>query len=700
MISRLKAKAKLLFPLIILTVILLFLSTSLIYIQYNKQNSLLYLKNDIVLATKISQLIHSTQKERGLSSGFLASNGLKFKSKLIKQRAKTDKKIKMISKYVSIIKNKNILKSFDNVFLQIAVLNIKRQKIDNLVLTAKESIEFYSKLNDDFLGIIVEISKIPKLPIITQNILAYINFLYAKENTGLERATGTAILLQKSYNTDLQVSFINLVSIEKLYTKTFFKYASQKATFFYKSIYRGHDIDEVEKTINIILYKDLIKRDTIKPECWFDNITSKINKLEIIDNYLEKEILQNIENELSSTYKLFASFIVLNILSIVIFIIMMFLIVRLIQSEKRLKKLIDKYIISSTTDLKGTIVEVSDAFCKISGYTRKELIGKQHNIVKHPDMPKSTFKDLWNTISKGEVWDGEIKNMKKDGGVYWVYAHIEPLFAGNGQLEGYAAIRLDITDSVNFEDELARSKEKDKTLLHQSKLAQMGEMISMIAHQWRQPLTAISSTSSDLYMKIMLNNYEKDYFNKKLEKIDELSQYLSDTIDDFRNFYKEDKQKESIIYSDIAKGAFDIVLSSLEFKCITLESDFRCKRKINVFVNELKQVVLNLIKNSEDILIEKDIKDPYIKVKTYDDGIYSYLEVADNGGGISDEIMEKIFDPYFSTKSKKDGTGLGLYMSKIIIEEHCNGNLLCSNTKDGAKFTLKIPISDGGLNVS
>jgi signal transduction histidine kinase len=215
----------------------------------------------------------------------------------------------------------------------------------------------------------------------------------------------------------------------------------------------------------------------------------------------------------------------------------------------------------------------------------------------------------------------------------------------------------------------------------------------MIAHQWRQPLTAISSTSSDLYMKIMLDNYTKEYFNTKLEKIDELSQHLSSTIDDFRNFYKEDKQKENIIYSEIAMGAFNIVSTSLEYKNISLLSEFHCQKYINVLVNELRQVVLNLIKNAEDILIEKEIKNPYIKVSTYDDETHSYLEVLDNGGGIPKEIMEKIFDPYFSTKTKKDGTGLGLYMSKIIIEEHCNGALLISNTEDGAKFTIKIPIA-------
>jgi PAS domain S-box-containing protein len=373
---------------------------------------------------------------------------------------------------------------------------------------------------------------------------------------------------------------------------------------------------------------------------------------------------------------------------------MIILIIRLIRSEKRLKVITDKYIISSTTDTQGRILEVSDAFCIISGYTREELIGKPHNLIRHPDMPKQVFKEMWETIQSGKSWQGKVKNRKKDGGYYWVYANIEPLFDRKNRIEGYAAIRLDITDSVHLEEELKRSKEKDETLLHQSKLAQMGEMISMIAHQWRQPLTAISSTANDMYMKIMLDQYTKQYFMHKLGKINEFSMHLSQTIDDFRNFYKKDKQEECVTYTEVVRGAFDIISTSLVNKNIELHSDFQAQKKVSVLVNELRQVTLNLIKNAEDVLLERKVEDPYILVKTYDDEMYSYLEVADNGGGIPEEIIHSIFDPYFSTKVKKDGTGLGLYMSKIIVEDHCHGILSVINSAEGAVFTIRLPIAD------
>ena len=692
MTNKIKVQTKLLLPLFILLLIVLLLTTSLISHQYTKGSFLRELESGINLATNISQLIHSTQKERGMSSGFLASQGERFSTQLVEQRAITDKKAKELYTHLHDLQDTYVIKALKKSLSNIKNLQNFRKKIDMLNVSAKESIEFYSQLNDDLLNVIVEISKISKIPLITQNIIAYSNFLYAKENIGIERAIGTAILSQDSYNQNLHVSFINIIAIEKLYTKTFLKYASDGAKKFYHFQYNGKCIDEVTKIQNKILYENFHTDYGIDAEYWFEQITKKINKLQKVDNYLEKEIVTNIKHELDTTYELFGGFAFLNVMSIIVFLSVIIIIIQLLKNENRLKSIVDKYIISSTTDLNGKILDVSDAFCNISGYTRKELIGQAHNIIRHPDMPKSAFKNLWETIQQGKPWSGEVKNLKKDGTYYWVYANIEPLFDRTGTIEGYAAIRLDITDSIHLEEELIRSKEKDKTLLHQSKLAQMGEMISMIAHQWRQPLTAISATSSDMYIKILLDNYDKAYFSQRLEKIDDLSQHLSHTIDDFRNFYKEDKTKEKVLYSVIVNGAIDIVSTSLEYKNIMLITDFESQQYIYVLQNELRQVILNLIKNAEDILIEKACKNPYIQVKTYDDEVYSYLEVSDNGGGIPENIIHDIFDPYFSTKTQKDGTGLGLYMSKMIIEDHCNGHLSVSNTADGAVFLIKIPI--------
>jgi PAS domain S-box-containing protein len=664
--------------------------------QYTKGNSLLELENGINLATKISEFVHSTQKERGLSSGFLVNHGKKFKEELLQQREITDLQVKQLTQYLSIIKDNIVISVLKQALHDLKKLKDIRVKVDNFKITFNDNITLYSRINDSFLNIIIEISKISKEPKITQNIIAYSNFLYAKEHAGVERAIGTVILSSTTLNQNIRVDFTNLISIQRLYIKNFLKYVSNEGKSFYFKNLQNSAVEEVDNIRKAILYKNPDESYGYTAQYWFATITKKIDLLQRVDSFLEKELLTNITTELESTYTLFGGFALLNIISIIIFLVMIILIVKLLKSEKRLRNIIDKYIISSSTDLKGKITEVSDAFCDISGYTRDELIGKPHNIIRHPDMPKNAFKDLWNTIQQGKSWNGKVKNLKKNGGYYWVYANVEPLFDKKGKIEGYAAIRLDITDSVELQQEIERGKQKDKTLFQQSKLAQMGEMISIIAHQWRQPLTAISATSSDLFMKIMLDNYDKKYFNEKLENIDELSQHLSSTIDDFRNFYKEDKKKEYVLYSDIVKGALQIVETSLKDKKVNVSTNFNCQAQIYTLPNELRQVILNLIKNAEDVLIEKEVENPSIGIRTYDDESYSYLEIQDNGGGIPDEIIEKIFDPYFSTKTKKDGTGLGLYMSQIIVRDHSNGELLISNSGDGACFTIKIPISKGG----
>jgi len=232
------------------------------------------------------------------------------------------------------------------------------------------------------------------------------------------------------------------------------------------------------------------------------------------------------------------------------------------------------------------------------------------------------------------------------------------------------------------------NRQKDQAMFQQSRLAQMGEMISMIAHQWRQPLSAISSTASAISLKAELNKLDNDKAMELSEKICNFSLHLSSTIDDFRNFFKSNKDKNLINYSQIVEAVLDIIEISLRNKNIKLIKELKCDENFNSYENELKQVILNLIKNAEDALMEKRVKNPYIKISTFKKGNDFVLEVSDNAGGVPKEIIDKIFDPYFSTKTKRDGMGLGLYMSKIIIEEHCNGKMEVYNDKMGAVFRI------------
>lgn len=238
--------------------------------------------------------------------------------------------------------------------------------------------------------------------------------------------------------------------------------------------------------------------------------------------------------------------------------------------------------------------------------------------------------------------------------------------------------------------EIERNRAQEQMMMEQTRMAQMGEMISMIAHQWRQPLASISAVTNSLIIKNTRGKYDVALFDDRLHKIADYSQHLSTTIDDFRNFFKTHKTKTGISLEAMVGNALNIIQISLENKNIKVTTDFNCHKTVNIYTNELQQVVLNLLKNAEDVLLENKIENAEITIRTFLENGHAVLSVEDNGGGIDEAIIGKIFDPYFSTKHEKDGTGLGLYMSKTIVEEHCKGELHVKNGSRGALFTIVI----------
>jgi signal transduction histidine kinase len=208
----------------------------------------------------------------------------------------------------------------------------------------------------------------------------------------------------------------------------------------------------------------------------------------------------------------------------------------------------------------------------------------------------------------------------------------------------------------------------------------------MIAHQWRQPLSAISATSGTISLKARRDRLDKDTVMELANSITKYAQHLSSTIDDFRNFFKDKKDKDTISLKEVVEATLHIVNMSLENANIKINLDLVSDKEIQTYANELKQVILNIIKNAQDVLVDKEIQNPQIDI--YADN--TTIVIRDNAGGIPKEIIDKIFDPYFSTKTKKDGTGLGLYMSKIIIEEHCGGKISVYNGDNGAVFKIEL----------
>ena len=250
----------------------------------------------------------------------------------------------------------------------------------------------------------------------------------------------------------------------------------------------------------------------------------------------------------------------------------------------------------------------------------------------------------------------------------------------------WALLKLKKNLEVQVKEEVEKNRRKDQQLFQQSRLAQMGEMISMIAHQWRQPISTISMSANNILLDIELDNLDKNILRTGANNILAKTAELSQTIDDFRNFHKPNKESVLIKLEDLAEKSLNLIKPSLVNHNINIIKEYNSDEEIEIYDNEMIHVILNVLRNALDNFKEKEKKDAYIKI-----GIENkIISICDNGGGIPENIMEKIFDPYFSTKDEKNGTGLGLYMSKTIVEKHHHGKLTVNNTDNGVCFRIEL----------
>lgn len=238
---------------------------------------------------------------------------------------------------------------------------------------------------------------------------------------------------------------------------------------------------------------------------------------------------------------------------------------------------------------------------------------------------------------------------------------------------------------------LAESKRKDLALLHQSKLAQMGEMLSIIAHQWRQPLSEVSGIFMELETAAKFDKADKAMIVQSAKEGDALLSYMSRTIDDFRHFFKPSKERVDFSVQKACEEAFSLAQATLKNAQISLHVKHHKNVMVIGFPNEYAQVVLNLLLNAKDALVERNVEQPQIWVEMGINGDgKSLVCVRDNAGGIEEGLMQSIFEPYVSTKKASSGTGLGLYMAKMIIEDGMNGKLYARNDTLGAQFCIEV----------
>lgn len=326
------------------------------------------------------------------------------------------------------------------------------------------------------------------------------------------------------------------------------------------------------------------------------------------------------------------------------------------------------------------------------GYKEGEIIDEfsswQERV--HPDDLEKTLKDIGEHIDgKTKLYYNVHRMRHKDGHWIWILDRGKALRDENGKAIRMIGTHTDITVQKAMEEEI---KNKDELILAQSRHVAMGEMIGMIAHQWRQPISVIAMGANNMLADIELEEVKEENFKKGALAIIHQTQYLSKTIDDFRNFFRPDKEKEKVILSNLMNETMTLFGKSLENNGIELIINIQEGISVETYSRELLQVLINLLKNAKEALVENTPTNRFIKIDITTKENDVIIRVCDNGGGIDPKIIQRIYEPYFSTKDDKNGTGLGLNMSKIIVEQHLHGSIIATNVEQGVCFKIRIPI--------
>ncbi len=309
-------------------------------------------------------------------------------------------------------------------------------------------------------------------------------------------------------------------------------------------------------------------------------------------------------------------------------------------------------------------------------------------------------KDIFNyALSKIESLDIDL--IAPQHGSIIQKPYIKPLIEDMKQLD--CGLYIDKKYNEELLDIIERLKEQEKTieernraLFAQSKRAEIGEMLGNIAHQWRQPLAILNTVVAILKEKNQMEEISKEELNQKLESMRHHIEYMSETIEDFMNYYRPDKEKACFSIAEAIHKALDIVNFSLsKHSKVSVELDIDEKLQAYGLLNEFVQVLVTLLSNIRDIIIQKHLENVKIEISLKSKNGKNLLRVHDNCGGIEEGNLTKIFDPYFTTKHQSMGTGLGLYIAKMIIEDNMQGKLSAKNEEGGATFLIEVGGCDG-----
>jgi PAS domain S-box-containing protein len=360
----------------------------------------------------------------------------------------------------------------------------------------------------------------------------------------------------------------------------------------------------------------------------------------------------------------------------------------------------------------GKNIYFNQLWADYTGMTLEESYEHGWNKPFHPNDQHKAW-DAWQeAVKHGAIYSLECRLRRADGVYRWWHIRGVPVMGGLGVVTRWFGTCTDINDlkqameslrgtsenlkglNISLEERIAKSveelRQKDQMLILQDRLSVMGEMINNIAHQWNQPLNALGLIVQQLPFYYESETLTIDVLKQNTQQAMNLIQHMSQTINDFRNLFKVDKLSIPFNVNDVVIRTLSLIEKTFTDQGITIDLSVGDNPTVTGFPNEYSQVLLNILMNARDALAENNIEDARISIHTVARGGTSVVTVIDNGGGISADIISRLFDPYFTTKKPDKGTGIGLFMSKTIIEKNMGGRLSVRNTDNGAEFKIEI----------
>ena len=734
-------KQKLLLVMVIPFMGLLYFSISSLIIKNENIQNVNKLEKYLEFTSMASLLVHELQKERGLSAGFIGSSGKNFNKELDNQIKLSTKRHNELTNYIKI--NQSFLDKHIINLITEKKLNNFREIIKKLEVSNIKSMDFFTIEIKNLLYSISKIILISNDFKISTQSLGLINLLEAKEYAGQERAIINHIFSSEKFNNKIFIKLSTLNNKFNTHIDLFKKVSDKKSLLYFNNNFNTKNIQkflEMQSFISTKIYKNEI----------ISKLKATAGYGGLIHNFKNFLLRGNIEykNKFLEEYKVMEK-LILEYKKYIITreeIALINLVKKTMDKYKNNLKIIEKANNSNFKDIievdKKVIIDDTPAINALN-ILETNIIGVDSNqwftlATNRIEILKTVEKKLSDELFS--MKENRKKLLEKSLVYQTLFSILLLILVAilfliiykdivkklellqNGLIsflsfvtkkqKRYDLLKISGLDefaniskvlnksikqtAIHVEDEIRLASHQEIQIQESTKMAQMGEMIGNIAHQWRQPLSVISTSASGMMLEKEYDILSDEKFKVHCENILKNSEFLSETIDIFRDITTEKKELKKVIVQDRINIALKVLSASLDNENIKLINniDYSHPIELTIMVGELSQVMINILNNSKDILIEKNIKEPWIKIDCKKQNNIATIIIEDNGGGINKEVISKIFDPYFTTKHQSQGRGLGLHLSYKIITENLNGKLYTKNSENGATFYIEIPLND------